>query len=360
MRVGIVNPFPLSYWGGVETVLSFLNSELVRRGVETEVICLSKTEMDVIPKFARMPISAILLKRLLGSKSRFDVIHANGWSSCILKFIRDKPTLVTAHGTSQGFIDRTRDVASLPSRIYTPLVTVNLERIGFNSARQVAAVSNSCKSELIENYQISEDKITIIHNGIDMKEIHKVKSNLKDELGCEHLLLFIGRLAKQKGIDVLIRAIPMLKDYDVKLVVAGTGPEQANLSRLISELNLQEKVVFVGVVHGKRKLEYLSASDIFVFPSLSESFGMVLLEAMACKTPIVASKVAGIPEVIGRDGVLVEPRNPAKLSEGIRELLDDEKTAKKLASRAYKRLTQNFTVERTAAAYIELYERLCH
>jgi glycosyltransferase involved in cell wall biosynthesis len=111
-------------------------------------------------------------------------------------------------------------------------------------------------------------------------------------------------------------------------------------------------------VDEKRKFELMSVSDVFVCPSLWESFGMILLEAMACKTPIVATKVASIPEVVGECGVLVEPRNPRALADGIRRLLDDKKNAKKLAQKAYSRLAQNFTVERMTDDYIKLYEKL--
>lgn len=360
MRVCLLNPFPVSFRfrGGVESMLYSLSLELMKRGVETEVISLSEEEMKIIPQFARLTISAVLMKKLLQSKDRFDVIHSHAWAVGTLWFIKNRPTVATAHGTTRGFLNRTWESRPIFSRTYNSLVTVNLERIGFACARQVTAVSESSKKEIVENYGIPEEKIAVVHNGIDVSTVRRVKTNLKDELGCEHLLLFMGRLAKEKGIGVLINAMPMLEDYDVKVVIAGEGPEEKDARRLVSELNLNERVIFTGTLDEKRKLEYLSASDVFVFPSFSESFGMALLDAMACKTPIVASNVASIPEVVGKCGILVEPRDPVELSKGIKKLLDDKKAAKRLANRAYERLVSNFTSGMMAEGYIRLYERV--
>ncbi|NYZ75674.1 glycosyltransferase family 4 protein [Candidatus Micrarchaeota archaeon] len=358
MRVCLLNPFPLSFKGGVESMLSSLSSGLEKKGIETEVVSLSESEMSLIPKFARVSISTVLLKKLLDSKSRFDVIHAHAWSACILKLIRDKPSIATAHGTVRGLLALTGDMTSLSSQFYTSFVTQNLEKIGFRNAGKVAAVSSFCKDELVSGYGIPEERISVVYNGIDTEKIHRVKTGLKNEFECENLLFYVGRLAKQKGVEFLIKAMPALKDYDAKLVIAGTGPDEANLRNLVSELNLKESVIFTGAVDERRKLEFLSSSDAFVCPSLWESFGVVLLEAMACKTPIVATRAASIPEVVGDCGVLVEPRNSRELSDGIKNLLDDKKASKKLTQKAYERLIKNFTVERMADSYIKLYAKL--
>ncbi len=358
MRICLLNPFPLSFKGGVESVLFSLNSELERRGIETQVISLSENEMHFIPRFSRLLISTILLKKLWSSQHNFDLIHTHAWSACVLGLIKDKPSLATAHGTVRGLLSLAGDVTPLSSQLYTSIVTQNLEKAGFRNAGKVAAVSHSCRTELIESYNVPEDKIAVVHNGIDVKRIHRVKTNLRDEFECEHLLFFIGRLTKQKGVEFLVRAMPMLKGYDAKLVIAGSGPEEASLLQLASELNLKDSVIFTGAVDERRKLEFLSASDLFICPSLWESFGIVLLEAMACKIPVVTTRVASIPEVVGDCGILVEPRNPKALSHGVAALLDDKKTSKKLAQKAYGRLLKNFTVQRMTAAYIELYKKI--
>jgi len=360
VRVCLLNPYPVSFRlrGGVESILYSLNLGLMRRGVETEVISLSEEEMRIIPLFARLTISTILLRKLLKSQARFDIVHSHAWAAGTLRFIKNKPTIATAHGTTKGFLNRTWDTRPLFSKVYNSIVTSNLENIGFRSAKQVTAVSRSSKREIVENYGIPEERIAVVYNGIDPGKVHRVKTNLRDEIECEHLLFFMGRLIKEKGIEVLINAMAMLGDYDVKLVVAGEGKGEAEVRRLTSELNLREKVVFAGTLDEKKKLEYMSASDAFVFPSFSESFGMTLLDAMACKTPIVASRVASIPEVVGNCGVLVEPRDPVKLAEGIEKLLNDKKASKKLASKAYERLTSNFTVEKMVDGYLRMYEKV--
>jgi glycosyltransferase involved in cell wall biosynthesis len=276
----------------------------------------------------------------------------------VLKFISGKPSLATAHGTVRGLLNLTGDVVPFASHAYSSLFTESLERSGFSSAQKVAAVSHSCMEELMDYYEIPGDKIKVVHNGLDMRKIHRVNTRIREKFECDHLLFFIGRLAKQKGVEYLIQALPMLEEYDIKLVIAGTGPEETHLRQLVSELKLKKRVEFAGAVDERKKLELMSASDALVCPSLWESFGMILLEAMACRLPVVATRVASIPEVVGDCGVLVEPRNPKELSDGMRKLLDDKKAAKKLARKAYVRLTENFTVERMADGYIRLYKEL--
>lgn len=353
MKVLMANPYPVSFRnsGGVESIIYSLTQELEGRGIETEVVSLSEKEMYLRERLAILPILWIRLR-----KKKYDIIHAHAWASFLLRNIKDKPTIATSHGTTAGWLKRIGNTLSPQSRIYNRLITSNLERIGFGSAKALTAVSNSVKQELINNYGIFNARV--IYNGIDPKETHRVKTDLKDEYGCEHLLLFVGRIARSKGIGVLINALPMLRGYDYKLVIAGTGRDEADMRKLVFNLKLQDKVEFIGSLEGRRKLEYLSASDVFVFPSLSESFGLALLDAMACEVPIVASNVASIPEILGDCGILPNPERPELLASGIKYMLNYRKDAKRRANRAYERFKDKFTSEKMASEYIKVYNEV--
>jgi len=358
MKVCLVTPFPASFRGGVEKFTYSLKENLTRKKIQAEVISLSDTELKFIPKSARFTISLLLLKKLLSRRDEFDIIHANAWSSFILKFLADKPTIATAHGTTYGLLNGMKGMVPFHSNFYSSLVTKNLERVGFKHAKKVVAVSGLTKKELINAYKINKDNISVIYNGIDINKFKKIKTDLRGNFNCEHLLFFIGRLTKQKGAEFLIKAISILKGYDINLVIAGEGPEKDDLIRLTKKLNLQDKVKFIGNVGDAKKIEFYSASDIFVFPSLWESFGIVLLEAMACKLPIVTTNAASIPEIVGDCGIITKAMDPISLASGIEQLFSDKKLGERLEDKAYKRLRDKFTTEKMSEDYIKIYKQI--
>jgi glycosyltransferase involved in cell wall biosynthesis len=169
-----------------------------------------------------------------------------------------------------------------------------------------------------------KQKQEVIYNGIDTKIYRKKKSHIKDELGCEHLLLSVGRLLPQKGLEYLIRALPDV-EADYHYLMLGEGPERDNLQRLINKLGLQKRVTIMGKVPDSRKIECYSDADIFVHPSLYEPFGIVLVEAMATECAVVSTAVGGIPEVVGDAGILVEPKQPKQIANAIEKIAHDKK-----------------------------------
>jgi glycosyltransferase involved in cell wall biosynthesis len=358
MKVGIINPFPISSHSGIEVVTSYLVTELEKKGVETEIAFLPDSTTRFTTKSLRILISVFLYRELMKMKGKVDIIHANSWCSWLLRFVKEKPNLAACHGSVHDYLQAMNGDAAISSRVYSNIVTMRLERMGYWSAKHDVAVSNATKRDMALNYGIPEEKITVIHNGIPAERFARVKSRLKDRLGCDMLLFAVGRLAKQKGFEYLIRAAPLLNKKDFKLVIAGSGPERENLLSLIKQLGVEDRVSLVGAISEREKREFFSSADVFLCPSIWESFGMILLEAMACKTPIVATRVASIPEVVGDCGILVKPRAPEELAAGIGKLLDDKNYAKRLAQKAYNRLNQNFSSEKMASSYINVYEKI--
>lgn len=174
-------------------------------------------------------------------------------------------------------------------------------------------------------------------------------------------ILFIGMFNEIKGVDLLIKAIPLIKEAipNVKLFLAGAGPLEKQLKKLVADLKLEENIKFVGFVTGDVKYTYLESADICVLPSVYEHFGISILEAMSFGIPVVASNVGGIPYLVEnmQTGLLFEPKNVQDLSDKVKFLLLDEKLRKTMGLKA-KEKSKEYTWDKIAAKTIELYEKV--
>jgi glycosyltransferase involved in cell wall biosynthesis len=183
-------------------------------------------------------------------------------------------------------------------------------------------------------------RIFTIPNGIDISVVTNLNRDvIRDELSikeCEHILLFVGRLHEVKGLKYLISAMNIIRDKDKfsRLIIIGNDQgERKILDELIAKFHLEKKICFIANVSQENIFRYMMASDIFILPSMSEGFPNVLLEAMACGIPIIASNIGGISEIIQdeRNGLLVQPRNPEDIGNKILLLLKNEPLRKKIS-----------------------------
>lgn len=219
---------------------------------------------------------------------------------------------------------------------------------------------------LLRKCKIDKNKVITIYNSVDIKlfsqkltieEIKKIKQelNIKEN---NKLILTIARLSHEKGLDILIKAIATLKQKieNFQLVIVGDGPHKNFLVNLSKKLNVDDIVSFIGF--RKDTYNIYQLCDIFVLPSRQEPFGIVLVEAMAAKKPIVASKIDGIKEVVldGETGFLVEPNNPEKLSETIEKMLTMKiEEVKLMGEKGYNRCQQMFSMEKMVQGYSNIY-----
>jgi glycosyltransferase involved in cell wall biosynthesis len=219
--------------------------------------------------------------------------------------------------------------------------------------------------ELVRKYGV---KTPIIHipNAVDF-EIFNPNVNSKNVLnqysisGNTFLISFIGRLVPQKGVDVLIKAIPQVNTVfkNCTYLIVGDGSHRKNLENLVKKLNI-ENVIFTGAVHHSRIPEFISASDIIVLPSLgAEGSPRILLEAMACAKPIIATNVGGIKDLIidGKTGLLVEEGNAQKIEEMIILLLKNEKLREGIGITAYEFIKDKFTWDRVGNETLKIYNK---
>jgi glycosyltransferase involved in cell wall biosynthesis len=168
------------------------------------------------------------------------------------------------------------------------------------------------------------DRGRVIYNGIDLKAFKDVEPHRHNK----PYIFALGRHVHQKGFDVLLRAMAQVPDSH-DLILAGDGPDRGSLEALAAELGLADRVVFRGRIEAALVRQYMKGADLFVLPSRHEPFGIVNLEAMASGTPVVATRVGGVPEFVDHEvnGILVEPGHVEALSDAISDALSSDHTA---------------------------------
>lgn len=276
---------------------------------------------------ATAPRSAVGVLRCL-SAFRPDVIHVNGagpnaaYLAALRPLVR-APIVFTAHGEFRN------DAYAVfeRSRLLRGALAAMLRH-----AAAVTAPSRIVLEELADELELVAPA-TVIPNAVDAEEI---RGALPAPHGSGPYVFTAGRLVREKGLDVLLRAYAhagkALEGH--RLVIAGEGPEREALERQAAELGLATHVEFLGAVGRSRLGALLCGADAFAFPSRREAFGIALLEAMAAGTPAVAARVGGIPEFAEheRNALLVDPDDPAALAAALVRLLGDEALSARLAA----------------------------
>jgi glycosyltransferase involved in cell wall biosynthesis len=203
-------------------------------------------------------------------------------------------------------------------------------------------------------FPVLREKMIHVHNGIDLTEMKSDCAN-STPVKQEGYILSIAQQVEKKGLDILLRALQRLHqtDFPLKLLLVGDGPLRPQLQDLAGSLGISESVAFLGEKERADVVRLLNGCEVFVLPSRSEPFGIAILEAMACKKPVVATSVGGIPEIIesGQNGILVEPDNPQALAEALVTLLKNDALRKRFASNGYESVLERFSAENTGASY---------
>lgn len=221
-------------------------------------------------------------------KYDFDLIHCHDWMTITagvkLKKLTGKPLVFTVHSTEW---DRT---AGHPWQFIA-----DIEALGLHEANKVITVSKWMKCQLVERYGVNPDKIQVIYNAIDAVKFRNIVSKINSKL-----ILFLGRLSVQKGVDYFIKAAQKILKFEPEttFIIAGKGPELKSLIKLTIDLGISDHVKFLGYVPDEDLPRLYSLADVYVMPSVSEPFGITALEAVASGTPLVVSKDAGASEVL--------------------------------------------------------------
>ena len=261
--------------------------------------------------------------------------------------------------------------------------TVWLEKTAIEMADAVIAVSEGTKADIDRLFDVDEDRLHIIHNGVDTDEYAPQEDNAVRERfeidPTREYVLFVGRITRQKGIVHLVKAIEHL-DPGFQIVLCAGAPDTPEIAEEMKEAVARAQALHGGIiwidemVDTATKVALYSMADVFCCPSGYEPFGIINLEAMGCETAVVASAVGGIPEVVvdGETGLLVpfeerddamfEPANSEVfergLADGINKLMADEELRKKMAAAGRVRAVEHFRWRSIAEETHRLYESL--
>jgi len=234
-----------------------------------------------------------------------------------------------------------------------------------NNADKLIAVSNYTAQSYITEFRVPQDKIEVIPDAVDTNKFHpevdgyeiRKKLNLADK---DRVVLFVGRLDYNKGIEYLLRSFSRINEEDIvaKLVIVGEGLLKKYIQAF--KRNYPEKIVPVGRISEEDLPKFYAASDLVVLPSLMEGFGIVLLEAMASGKPCVATRAGGVEDVVinGETGLLIPPADSYSLYHAIYTLLTDDKLSKEFGAAGRKRAENYFTWDKVAKHTVEVYKKV--
>ncbi len=376
--------YPPRVIGGISPHVFFLSKNLVKQGVKVYVVTCDFPDApahEVVegvevyridsyknpaPDFAtwvylmnlNMQKETAALTKKIGDK--IDVFHAHDWlvanAGIGLKHVFRKPLLVTMHSTEMGRRDGLHTTTE--KMIHETEAWLTYE------AWRVICCSDYMISHVKWAFGLPNDKLVMVPNGVNTQSYNNSHDDLsgfrsKYALPEEKIVLFVGRLVYEKGVHILINAVPkVLSKVNAKFIIVGSGYMKEQLLNIVRSMGLEHKVFFEGFVDESTLLNLQKCADVSVVPSLFEPFGIVALEAMAAKSPVVASDTGGLSEIIQHDvtGVKVYPNNPDSLAWGITKVLLDDNYRRQLRDNAYKTVQEKYDWEKIAVQTKHLYE----
>ncbi len=368
MAIKILFVIPSLRGGGAEKVVLEILRNIDRKKFQPELVVLSSEGeyQDLVPKdikFFDLKKSsakhAVFSLAKLVNKEKPDIVLGTVEQIIILSylikfFLKTKPIV----------INRCSNFFSIKT---TNKFIKFLESLALRNSDYVIGVSKAMGEDLIKNFRVKEKKIKLIYNPVDIRRVKELaREPVKEYFKRRPVILGCGRLAEQKGFSFLIKAFKIIleKFPMATLLILGKGEKERELKLLTKELKIEDKVKFLGF--SKNPFKYMAGADVFVLSSLWEGMPGVLLEAMACGTPVVCSDCKSGPrEILAPDtdfnfqtksieftkyGVLIPPQNPGLLAEAILKLLKDSDLRKKYFQLGRERV-KDFSIEKIIKQY---------
>jgi len=302
---------------------------------------------------SQLDLKLVFSIRTFIKENRMDIIHCHGYKSNFYGLLASRgqvPAVATNHNwlTEHWKLKTYCFLDSLWIRFFDRIV----------------AVSDDVKKDMLR-YKVPGEKIRVIDNGVALErfETPVETKNMKKQLGVgekTRIIGTVGSLVVEKGHIYLLAAARQILDEvkDLKFLVIGDGPLRKPLEERSEELGIKQHIIFTG--QRKDIPELLQAMDIFVLPSIKEGLPIALLEAMAAKRPVIATRVGAIPKVIGNKnvGILVEPGDINGLRDGLLNLIRDPGRRDLLAREGFRRVSTNFSSDEMGKHYLKLYEEI--
>lgn len=350
--------------GGLESVVQGLAIGQHRRGHDVRVLAVIGHSMINHPFAvslldAGVPVALLRLRRRdyvgewrqMGKFFREfqpDIVHTHGYRSDLLDAtvarLHGFATVTTVHGSSRmgGGTPLYEWVQTRAFRWFDAVISVSIPLL-----------------DLMDEAGVPRDRVVIIPNAWAGKEPVLGRTEARRKLGIPEegiVIGFVGRLISIKGCDVFLKAISRLTDLPFTVSVVGDGSERAALERLSHSIGIGNRITFHGSVDSAFQL--FPAFDLYALTSRSEGTPMVLFESMAARVPIVASLVGGVPAVLGDTALLVPPEDPEALAAALRQVLEDQKSARERAEKARHRLETIYSSDTWLDQHDEVYQRI--
>ncbi len=375
--------FPPRVVGGLARHVHDLTMALADAGVEVDVITVAENGsreaetlqgVDIyrVKPFHLVPrdfISGILqlniamlekVIELLRRGVTYDIIHAHDWLVALaaraVKHGEKLPLVATIHATEYG---RNRGLHNDEQRYIS-----DVEWWLTYEAWRVICCSRYMRHELQRVFQLPDDKISTIPNGVDPRQFRAGRNDpaVRERFAApdEKIVFFVGRLVQEKGVHLLLDAVPrvLAAAPRVRFVIAGKGPEMEHLQDRARQLGIGQHVHFTGFIDDATRNSIYRASSLAVFPSLYEPFGIVALEAMAAGVPVVVSDTGGLSEIVqhGVDGLKCYTGNAVSLADQMIAILNNSGLACKLAENAVAKVDAQFSWQEIARQTVKTYQ----
>ena len=375
--------YPPCHVGGLASHLSDLLPELVKEGVEVHLVTqgLDETTEYQIEKgihVYRVPPVDVEANDFLSwvlqfnfklvekaieviNYHRIDLIHSHDWlvnfAAQTLKHSYKLPLVTTIHATEVG---RNQGLHNEQQRYIN-----DIEWKSTYEAWRVICCSQYMKNEVRGHFSVPSDKVEVINNGVKEENFSSnPPASFRDNYARpeEQIVYFIGRLVREKGVHVLINAAQevLARNYNVKFIISGEGPAQMWLEDQATSLGIQDKVLFTGYADKQLRNNLYQIADVAAFPSLYEPFGIVALEAMVTKTPVVISDVGGFSEIVDHNvnGLKVYPGDSASLANNLLRILSDHNLAANLIANSYQEVKTKYNWKTIAKKTIDVYQKV--
>lgn len=344
--------YPPQVVGGLAMHVFGLSKQIAQMGVEVHVITSGTEELpsfemvEDVYVYRVQPLNecddeflswigglnwAMVLKAIaLDSRFHFSMIHAHDWlvgaAAVTLKDWLGISLMTTIHATEYG-----RN-SGIHNEIQQFIHQQEQQLIA--SSDQIIVCSTYMREELISIFGISRETIAVIPNGVEFENEKGSSKQLFQKRPDQTLIFSVGRIVREKGFETIMKAAELVKENDINLtfIVAGKGPMLENYRLYVREKQLEEQLKFIGYITDEEKHAYLLESDITVFPSLYEPFGIVALESLACGKPTIVSETGGLAGIIRhlQTGLFMEPGNALSLLEQIQFLLKNPRQAREM------------------------------
>jgi glycosyltransferase involved in cell wall biosynthesis len=378
--------FPPRIIGGIASHVFDLSRAQTRRGVETHVVTCNfpgakeyeniegvhvyRSEAyaagDSFLTWALRMQNNLVIKScdIINSINGVDIIHAHDWLSGVagiaLKNLYRKPLIATMHSTEYG-----RRIG-----LHNDLQVSIHEIEGWlcYEAWRIITCSYYMRDHVSWCFHIPNNKICVVPNGVDVTKFSfpfdywQIRN--KFALPSEKIILFVGRLVPEKGLDILIKALPIVLQNGIqaKIVVVGEGPQKQEYEALANNYGIGNKVFFAGHLDDWTLRALYQIADVFVVPSRFEPFGIVALEAMAARCPVIASAVGGLNEIVDHEGtgLKVNPNNPQHFASAITRVIKDYGFRQWITHNAYQKCLWNYNWNEIAKWTIGIYETVLY